>query len=208
MKQRTAILIAAVVTAFLLVTAGGILARVTLATNSADPVAEAATASPAAQLTATLDPQVEALIQAREAQYQEQLAAANARLQEAYAQQQAIASQLAQAQAVSQPQAAAAQAAAPTTGYAISPEQAVSVALSAAPGNTAQTAPQLVSFQGIAAYEVALSGGLVYVDANSGAILYNAATAPAVAAPQFNGSDDDDDHEGHEEREHEEGDDD
>lgn len=205
MKQRTAILIAAVLTAFLLVTAGGVLARVTQAASEPAPVADAATATSVAQATA-IDPQVEALIQAREAQYQEQLAAANVRLQEAYAQQQALANQLAQAQGQGAPQTGAASASAPSATYAISPAQAVLVALSAAPGNTAQTAPQLVSFQGIAAYEVALSGGLVYVDANSGAILYNAATAPAVAAPQFIGSDDG--HEGHEEREHEEGDDD
>lgn len=204
MKQRNAILIAAVVTAFLLVTAGGVLARVTQASTDVTTSASAdAATSVVAEATATLDPQVEALVLAREAQYREQLQAANARLQAAYAQQQALADQLAQSQAQAQPAAQPeAQAAVQSAGYAVTPEQALLVALGAAPGNAPVSNPELVSFQGIAAYEVGLSGGLIYVDASTGAVLYNGVAAAVVSAPQTGGYSDDDhesgeEHEGH-----------
>ena len=193
MKHRTALVIAAVVTAFLLVTAGGVLARVAL-TSATTGTADAATTIDVSA-EATLDPQVEALLQQREAQYQAQLTAANNRLQEAYAQQQALAAQLEQAQSVAP--SASASAATTSTGYAISAEQAVLLALSVAPGNSAAYLPDLVSFQGIPAYEVALSGGLVYVDANTGDVLYNGAATAGFEVPSFGGES----HEGHEEHE-------
>lgn len=194
MKHRTALVIAAVVTAFLLVTAGGVLARVAL-TSATTGTADAATTIDVSA-EATLDPQVEALLQQREAQYQAQLTAANNRLQEAYAQQQALAVQLEQAQSAA-PSASSASAATTSTGYAISPEQAVLLALSAAPGNSAAFLPDLVSFQGIPAYEVALSGGLVYVDANTGDVLYNGVATSGFAVPSLGGES----HEWHEEHE-------
>ncbi len=199
MKQRTALMIAAVVTAFLLVTAGGVLARVAL-TSASTGTADAATTTDVAN-TAALDPQVEALVQQREAQYQAQLTAANNKLQEAYAQQQALALQLQQAQSAAQ-SASAASAATTSTGYAITPEQAVLLALSAAPGNSAAYLPDLVSFQGIPAYEVALSGGLVYVDATTGDVLYNGATTAGFGVPSLGGES----HEGHEQHEGQGGD--
>ena len=203
MKQRTAILIAAVVTAFLLVTAGGVIARVAQAMTTTEVSTAKTSTSTVALATATLDPQMEALLQQREAQYQQQLQAANIRLQEAYAQQQALADQLAaaQAQTVAQPAAQSAASVA-STGYAITPEQAVLVALGAAPGNAPVSGPELVSFQGTAAYEVGLSGGLVYVDATTGAVLYNGAVAAAISIPQLSGGSD------HEHEEHEGGEDD
>jgi hypothetical protein len=59
-------------------------------------------------------------------------------------------------------------------------------------------APDLVSFQGVVAYEVLLDRGTVYVEANSGQILYNGA---AVAVTSGGG-------EHHEGSEHEGGGDD
>jgi len=46
--------------------------------------------------------------------------------------------------------------------------------LNATPGALALALPDLVDFQGNIAYEVRLDLGLVYVDANSGQILYTA----------------------------------
>jgi len=170
--------------------------------SSAATTSDETATAPAPEGTATLDPQVEALVQEREAQYRQQLEAANARLQEAYIQQQALADQLAQSQSPAQSaaQPAAAQAVQQPTGYAVTPEQALLVALGAAPGNAPGAVPELVSFQGIAAYEVALSGGLVYVDATTGSVLYNGAVAAAVTAPRSGG--DDDDHDEHEDDDH------
>ena len=87
--------------------------------------------------------------------------------------------------------------------YAVSAEQAQSLALNSAPGAAVQTAPRLVSFQGTAAYEVVLDRGPVYIDANSGSVLYNGAAQTTAAGFA------EDDHEQYErdgEREHNEND--
>ena len=59
--------------------------------------------------------------------------------------------------------------------YAVTTDQAVAIARQAAPLAELVSQPELVNLQGIAAYEVALDRGKVYVDANSGAVLYNGA---------------------------------
>lgn len=69
----------------------------------------------------------------------------------------------------------------PAPAYAISPDAAGAIALGSAPGSTLTRTPELVSFQRIAAYEVLLDRGAMYVDANSGQILYSGATV-AVAS--------------------------
>lgn len=63
----------------------------------------------------------------------------------------------------------------------LSPDQAAQIALNVAPNATLARTPELVSFQGTAAYEVSLSQGNVYIDANSGKVLLNNATASAAA---------------------------
>jgi uncharacterized membrane protein YkoI len=65
--------------------------------------------------------------------------------------------------------------------YAISPDAATAIALGATPGTILTRAPELVSFQGIVAYEVLLDRGTVYVDANSGQILYNGAAVAVTS---------------------------
>ncbi len=64
----------------------------------------------------------------------------------------------------------------------VSKEKAIQIAQSAAPdGSTASGSADLVNFQGSVAYEIAFGSGNIYVDANSGALLYNAIATPTVA---------------------------
>jgi uncharacterized membrane protein YkoI len=224
MNQRSALLIAAALTAFLLVLVGGLANRLS---TSADLGATATVIAPTENLPPTavvaLDPTVEALIKEREAAYQQAIVEANNRLSQANAQiaqantqintleqsQQQIADQFNQSQAAlaapiavahaaavaptaapapaPKPAPAPAPAPAPTQAppaaptYAISPEQAVSIALGvAAPGATLTKAPELVSYEGKPAYEVILNKGAVYVDAQTGAVLANTAAAPKL----------------------------
>ncbi|MBI3244722.1 MAG: PepSY domain-containing protein [Chloroflexi bacterium] len=183
MTQRNSILIAALLTSFMLVLIGGVVARVTQAGAAAEA---APTTTVSTQAAATLAPDVQALITQREAQYQQALQDANAQLQQAYQQQQELAAQLAQQQA--QPQ---------TPTYAVWPDMAASIALNATPGTTVIRMPELVNFQGAVAYEVTLDRGKVYVDANNGNVLHNGA-APATNSGQGGHDDDghDNDHEG------------
>ncbi|MDQ7030200.1 MAG: PepSY domain-containing protein [Ardenticatenia bacterium] len=126
-------------------------------------------------------------------QLAEQLAAVQAAQQAQAAAQAQAQAQQAQNQTASRP---AAQPPAPT--YAVSPDQAVQIALSAANGGTLTKQPELVLFEGTPAYEVGFDRGMIYVDANTGAILYNG-TVPPPPPPQQTRYDDDDDE--YEERE-------
>ncbi len=58
-------------------------------------------------------------------------------------------------------------------GEAMSAERAALIALDATVGARLQQTPVLVRFEGVAAYEVQLDRGTIYVDAQTGAILYN-----------------------------------
>ena len=155
MSQRTAFILAAVLTAFALVIGGAVAGR------AIEPAAPEAPAAEVTEPTAIVpQPETQADLQQvlaeREAAYQELIRQANERLQQAYDQQQ---SQV------------AATAAAPA--YPVTPDQAANIALQAAPGAVLLSQPELVNFQGVMAYEVALDQGLVYVDATTGQILYN-----------------------------------
>ena len=57
---------------------------------------------------------------------------------------------------------------------AVSADQAASIAQASVPGSSLMSQPRLVNFGGTVAYEVALNSGYVYVDANSGQVLFNA----------------------------------
>lgn len=59
-----------------------------------------------------------------------------------------------------------------TSTYLFSAEQAASIAQQIA-GVAPKTLPELVSFSGTPAYEVIYGNGKVYVDANTGAVLFN-----------------------------------
>jgi uncharacterized membrane protein YkoI len=166
MNQRTALAITAALTAFILVVIGGLVSRMNLMPD----------VTPAA--AAQIDPATEALIQEREAAYRQALAEANARLEEAN-RQIAAANQRLQATASTPdaPTAAPAQPSAPA--YVVSAEQAQTIAQGAAGDAVASRAAELVSFQGVPAYEIGFGDALIYIDAQSGAVLYNG-VAPAT----------------------------
>ncbi len=138
----------------------------------------------------------------REAQYRALIEEANRRLAQANQQLANLEQQLQEAQAsqpaadtkavtnVAQPAPVVGQ---PQPRVALMPQRALEIALIAVPGTVAQRMPEPVDFQGAVAYEVLLNTGAVYVDANSGVILYNGAVAQA-AQPAYHYDDDDDDH--------------
>ncbi len=61
----------------------------------------------------------------------------------------------------------------PQSSYPISTDVAASIASAAAQGAAITREPERVSFEGNVAYEVIFARGAVYVDANTGRILYN-----------------------------------
>jgi uncharacterized membrane protein YkoI len=65
----------------------------------------------------------------------------------------------------------------------VSLDQAKQIALDTVPDATLTKEPELVNFQSTVAYEVALDKGNVYIDANSGQVLYNGATPPPPPPP-------------------------
>jgi len=123
----------------------------------------------------------------REAAYQQLIQQANDQLTQANAQLQEMQIKLAQvqqAQQVTQPissQAAASQAVAsqvttdqPAAEYAVSTDQANQIAVKAVElGSKQLKTPELVDFEGKAAYEVVYEKGSVFVDAQSGDVLFN-----------------------------------
>ena len=56
---------------------------------------------------------------------------------------------------------------------ALSPEDAHRLARAQAPTTMLSSIPELVSFEGMIAYEVVFDQGKVYIDANNGHVLYN-----------------------------------
>ncbi len=162
MNQRTALTLAAALTAFVLVVLGSLVFRLTQS-SSATTVSSTATVSTA---TTASNPDVQAIMQQRETAYQQALEQANQQLQDAYAREHNL---------NQQPQTQLG--AATTNGFAISGEQASSNALNLLTGAALLKAPELVSFQGTPAYEVTLDKGTVYIDANNGQVLYSDTSA-------------------------------
>jgi uncharacterized membrane protein YkoI len=147
MKSKLAIVISAFITVMILTVILGITSVISKGTT-----AVAASSQPS-----TFDA-------TKEAQYQQLIAQANQTIQQAN---QEIASLQAQNQALANPTA---------TAYAFSADQAATIATSATGGTPLQT-PTLVNYTGNVAYEVVFSNGKVYVDANTGKILYNGVAA-------------------------------
>jgi uncharacterized membrane protein YkoI len=110
------------------------------------------TADQTAQVVTAMDP-------TREAQYKALIEQANQTIAEAN---QKIAA-LSANQAVADPT---------STPFPISADQASAIAAKAS-GETAVAIPELVNYSGAAAYSVKFADGLVYVDANTGSVLYN-----------------------------------
>jgi hypothetical protein len=160
MAQRIALFFSVGITAFVLIIVGAAIGTAGQAQAAASP---------------TLDPQLLAQLQTREAAYQALIAEANARTQALEP------TPLPSLTPTPQPT---------EVVYPISPELAAALALSVAPNTYLVKPPVLVLYGGAVAYEVTLNTGRVYVDANSGAILWNGA---AVANSGGSGFSDDDD---------------
>ncbi|MEO8083040.1 MAG: PepSY domain-containing protein [Ardenticatenales bacterium] len=176
--QRNALILAGALSAFTLLLIGAVAGRVS---HDAARVAVAptVTVAPTAEPTAGPDPAVQALLDERDAAYQDVIQQANDRLAQANVQ---LQSAYAAAAASAASAAAAARPVAPPAPAYIGPERAAEIALGVVPGAAVQRMPELVNFQGAAAYEVVTSTGSVYVDALSGQLLFNGAAAPVAAS--------------------------
>ncbi len=225
MKQRTALLIAAGVTAFTVVGVG-MLVRISgpQTTLDATPTTAAVDqiASPVTPANQPATPSVAVPMPEREAAYRQLIEEANRRLEQANQRIAQLEQQLSNRQAASPSQTTAGAQAktatatvAPTTNnnapaVALTPQQALALGLQQVPGSSALKMPELVNFQGKVAYEVVLNLGLLYLDADTGAVLYNGVSVPAVAqpaAPSHRYKEHDDDHEDDDEHEEDEDDD-
>jgi len=204
MMNRTMLFIAATLTAFMLVVIDGVVSRIST-TSSPEPVPTEIVVEMTPISVPALDPTAEALLREREAAYQAALAEANRRLAEANQQlntaqrelnemsaQVSVPAPAAPAPAAPAPAALApapaapAPAAPPAPVYAVSPEQAQAIAQANAQGATLIRAPELVSLQGVPAYEVVFDRGAIYVDAQTGAILANTISTGTQVANAIN----------------------
>ena len=184
MNQRTLLALATALTAFVLVVIAG------LATRISAPPATAALSEPTQTLIVeptlalpTLDPAIEALIQAREAAYQTALAEANAQLNAANAEMADLAASVAAPAAVTV-------AATVNEGGQISSEVAISAALAYRGGGEVREA-KLERERGMLVYEVKFTDGSeVYVDATNGQVVY---AELSDGNDNDDGDDDDDD---------------
>ncbi|WP_028459502.1 PepSY domain-containing protein [Chloroflexus sp. Y-396-1] len=215
--NRTMFLIAATLTAFVLVVIGGVVSRIST-TSAPEPVPTEIVVETTPVVVPALDPTAEALLREREAAYQAALAEANRRLAEANQQlniaqrelNEMAAQESAPAPAVPAPAAPApaapapaapapvvpapvapapavpAPAAPPAPVYAVSPKQAQAIAQANAQGATLIRPPELVSLQGVPAYEVIFDRGAIYVDAQTGAVLANTISTGTQAANAIN----------------------
>jgi hypothetical protein len=169
MNQKFALILAVSITAFVLVVGGAIVGR------AAQP--DVVTLTPDVA-------EVQNLYAQREAEYQARLDEANAALAAAYAQQNA-------ATGVNDQSQVAAAAPVPAT---ISPQDALLVASIAAPNAKVLRRPELVNYQGVVAFEITLDAGVMYVDANTGTLLYDGTVRPQISV-QTRSFNDDDEHE-------------
>lgn len=226
MGQKQALLLATFLTTFGLVVIGGVALRLTTpptvkgAISEVTVKADSFTTAPNAVMQTPDPASVEELIQSREAAYQQALEQANRQLEAAYSQLDSV-QQAQPTSATSGVPATSAPASAPVVApaYAITAEIAQNIAFAVVPGATLNRSAELVAFEGNPAYEVQTSGGVVYIEANTGQVLYNQATVPPVVVPSEQQSanfvpapsvshDDDEDDREHEERDDDEQEDD
>lgn len=152
MFKNKSLLISIFVVVFLVVIAGGVATSV-LANNRSTgaPKLDAASAV--------------ATYQAREAEYRALLAQANGELEQANQQITAMARTITEN--------------ASKNTYPVDAQTAMAIAYQSA-GDYALSEPELVNYDGTAAYEVRFQNGAIYVDATTGEILFNAIQAPSA----------------------------
>lgn len=137
------------------------------------------TPTTAAATPTVSDSGMAAWLQEREQAYRALIEEANARLEEAYRR----IRELQEQQPEPTPPTPDVPAAASELSPKIPPARAIWAAVNAVPGAALLREPELVIFQGALAYEISLDRGLVYVDANTGQILYNGAAVLIQPAP-------------------------
>ncbi|HEX7587767.1 MAG TPA: PepSY domain-containing protein [Anaerolineae bacterium] len=177
MSQRTALLAATALTVFVVTMVVGVvwqLFQKSTVDTFALQVAVPPQTTEMAGETRAVGGSTQAEIDNREAAFQQLIQQANQNLEQAYKQQEYLTSELAaqKKQAASLP----APAVVPEPPkYNVSAEQPTSIALDAEKGAVLVKPAELISFQGTVAYEVTLDRGLVYIDANTGQIIYDSA---------------------------------
>ncbi|WP_201543583.1 PepSY domain-containing protein [Psychrobacter immobilis] len=82
----------------------------------------------------------------------------------------------------------------PSSLAALSAAQAIALAKQDVPNAILQAEPELINYNGTAAYEVLFDSGTTYIDANFGAILNPVATSNDYVESYDYDDDDDDDH--------------
>jgi hypothetical protein len=190
MKNKTALILSIALTAFLLVLAGGVVTTVRASQQKKAETQLQAVAQSTVQ-DQGLDPNLQQALSDREAGYQQLIADANARLQQAEQQQQALQAQIAALQAQQTP--AAPVAAQVTT---VTPQQAAQIA-SSYMGNKDVYSVETADYNGETVYLVTLSsGGSVYVSLSGGVV--NVKSAPVVTMNTRSGGHEDDHHKEHE----------
>lgn len=164
MKQSKVLFVSIFLTAVVFVVVGSV---------TAVALAKGSTASQS-QSDAQANAQV---YQQREAQYNQLIQQANQQLDKANAELQALQNKVNQLEQASPSQS--------TSQPAITPDQADQIARQAAGiGQGPLKPPDLVSYQGKAAYEVLFTKGTIYVDAQSGEVLYNGTVPQKINADQ------------------------
>ena len=181
MNQRTALLAATALTVFVMILMVGVVWQVFQKSNvntlGLQLNAPAQTSEIAGEPQAVSGPTQEQIAQ-REAAFQQLIQQANQKLAQSYQEQQDLSKQL-QAEKQKQAPPKIASASQPAK-YKVSAEQATSIALAAEKGAVLTKPAELVSYLGAAAYEITLDRGVVYVDANSGEVLYDSAVVIVV----------------------------
>lgn len=216
MSQRTALLVATALTVFVMITMVGLAWQVfQKATVNTLALQESVPAQPTESVSApqpVAAPTEQEQIAQREAAFQQLVQQANQRLEQAYKQQQDLTKELAIEKQNKVAKAPAAVSQQPK--YNVTAQQAASIALAAEQGAVLVKPAELISFQGAIAYEVTLDRGLVYVDANTGKVIYDSAAvivvrdgggsggnkgggSPSVSAPKSGGHENEHESESH-----------
>jgi hypothetical protein len=167
MKQKTVLIVSIALTAFILVTLGAVV-------NSAFG---RATSEPAAvNSLEDLPPEIQQTLQEREDAYNQLIEEANTQLQQVVSENQTLQAQLDnQADTTFEASTVEQQ----TT---LSADEAQQIALdNVASSGVLDGDPELVDFEGAMAYEVPFKQGNVYVDAESGEVLFNGTIAQVPA---------------------------
>jgi uncharacterized membrane protein YkoI len=158
MKPSKVLLLSVFISAIILVIIGAITSNV-----MADKISKAETPTGTSETIQTY--------QQREAEYNQLIQQANQQLADANAKLQALQNQAVQNQPVTQPSAANNEVA---VSMAVSVDKAEQIARQAADAKSLLVKkPELVSFESKAAYEVAFQNGSIYVDAQTGDVLFN-----------------------------------